>query len=58
MQVRVAPMGGVVGLDFTAILAVAALAGIRGGAAGILLTEVLSPVEGLAVHAYRKDDDQ
>lgn len=57
MQVRVAPMGGVIGLDFTAILAVASMAGIRGGAAGLLLTDVLSPVEGLAVHAYRKDDE-
>jgi hypothetical protein len=50
-------MGGVYGLDFTAILAVAALAGIRGGTAGLLLTDILAPVERLAVHAYRKDDE-
>jgi hypothetical protein len=56
MQLRLGPQGGVYGLDFNAVLATAAFAGVRGRAA-ILLTDVLSPVERLVVHAYRKDDE-
>ncbi len=56
MQVRCAPMGGVYGLDFNAVFAFAAAAGVRGQAA-LVLTDVLTPVERLVVHSYRKDDE-